>query len=1073
MNQSNLTMHTEGRHQILDTYFKQVEAIILARQHPISGLLPASTAITVHGDYTDAWVRDNVYSILAVWGLALAYRRQPGDHEGRTYRLEQSVVKLMRGLLTAMMKQSAKVERFKHTLDPLDALHAKFDTGSGEPVVGDDQWGHLQLDATALFCLMLGQMTASGLRIVFTPDEVDFVQNLVHYLGQAYHTPDYGIWERGHKMNEGQAELNASSLGMAKAALEALAGLDLYAGQGGAGSVIHVAADDIARTRDTLVSLLPRESESKETDAALLSVIGFPAFAVEDEALVILTRREIVGKLQGRYGCKRFLRDGHQTVVEDHERLHYEEGELAAFAHIESEWPLFFTYLLLDGLLRGDEAQAADYRARLESLFVERDGQRLLPELYYVPEEALAAERDAPGSQQRLPNDNLPLVWAQSLYILGALLGDGLLQPGDIDPLGRRFRPGRRLDPWIQVAVLAEDPTVQERLAAEGIQAQTLTQVAPIQVRQATQLTDALSQLGANAALGLSGRPPRQTGGLATSQVFQSRDGQCCVFLPACLKPRDFYLSLDNRLLVAELEAELAYIQRHWDQRGEPLLTLLITSPMLEADGHGALLSLLADLQDGGRQGVAVRTGTLDELLPEVGRARMELLAELEFSAPPLAGPPKASLDLRWNNPGRVPPITAEAWRREADNEVLKQQLAASRNPYAQMELLELLWERLGPDADSGCGGTIRVVVEAVFQRARRGRFWALIRRAAGLLEMVDDGLEDAVAAIVTRQHQLSVSRAYESESIIVRPLSGAEILARINADGETGPRERALLQEIVLFLGMLCKSDPGRFQGTLTLRVWRLLLLLTGQLARELELAEGEAFQRLLELSPHEVLVRLDRATAGDTEQALARLESLHRGAYTLGLSPVRFSAADDPGGVRDWRGWREANGVLTRLPGDFHPRVWEWLSYCSGVVIGDRLDPRNRLDSATLLADTTPAEKGFALRVEHLLNQIDAPEYRQLSIEALMALSALARANPELRVAGDVVLDVLIGTAVYLNWRADNPDVDGRQYNEHCADAWWEFYACPPHRVANAVMDALHRLLTAGHLQETSVAA
>jgi hypothetical protein len=46
---------------------QQVEAIILARQDPGTGLLPASTAVTVHGDYTHAWVRDNVYSILAVW----------------------------------------------------------------------------------------------------------------------------------------------------------------------------------------------------------------------------------------------------------------------------------------------------------------------------------------------------------------------------------------------------------------------------------------------------------------------------------------------------------------------------------------------------------------------------------------------------------------------------------------------------------------------------------------------------------------------------------------------------------------------------------------------------------------------------------------------------------------------------------------------------------------------------------------------------------------------------------------------------------------------------------------------
>ena len=92
----------------LDLYFQQVQGIILDRQDPISGLLPASTAVTAHGDYTDAWVRDNVYSILAAWGLALAYRRS-ADSEGRTYILEQSVVKLMRGLLVAMMRQAHKV----------------------------------------------------------------------------------------------------------------------------------------------------------------------------------------------------------------------------------------------------------------------------------------------------------------------------------------------------------------------------------------------------------------------------------------------------------------------------------------------------------------------------------------------------------------------------------------------------------------------------------------------------------------------------------------------------------------------------------------------------------------------------------------------------------------------------------------------------------------------------------------------------------------------------------------------------------------------------------------------------
>lgn len=376
----------------LEYYYQQIKTIILARQNPITGLLPASIAITAHGDYTDAWVRDNVYSILAVWGLALAYRKVDED-KGRTYELEHSVVKLMRGLLFAMMRQAHKVEKFKHTQSPLDALHAKYNTATGDIVVGDEEWGHLQLDATSIFVLMLAQMTSSGLQIIFTLDEVNFVQNLVYYIGRAYRTPDYGIWERGNKINHGNAELNASSIGMAKAALEAIDGLDLFGVGGSQASVIHVLPDEIARARITLESLLPRESASKEIDAALLSVISFPAFAVEDAHLRDRTRKEIMTKLEGKYGCKRFLRDGHQTVLEDTKRLHYEPWELKQFENIECEWPLFFTYLFLDGLFCGNQEQAKYYQERLEFLLVERDGLGLLPELYYVPAEFVEAEK--------------------------------------------------------------------------------------------------------------------------------------------------------------------------------------------------------------------------------------------------------------------------------------------------------------------------------------------------------------------------------------------------------------------------------------------------------------------------------------------------------------------------------------------------------------------------------------------------------------------------------------------------------------------------------------------------------
>lgn len=98
----------------LEKHYQTIHKVILSRQDPITGLLPASTAVNTHGNYTDAWVRDNVYSILSVWGLCLSFKKYDSKHQ-RTYVLSQSVVKLMRGLLIAMMRQSDRVEKFKHT----------------------------------------------------------------------------------------------------------------------------------------------------------------------------------------------------------------------------------------------------------------------------------------------------------------------------------------------------------------------------------------------------------------------------------------------------------------------------------------------------------------------------------------------------------------------------------------------------------------------------------------------------------------------------------------------------------------------------------------------------------------------------------------------------------------------------------------------------------------------------------------------------------------------------------------------------------------------------------------------
>lgn len=63
----------------------------------------------------------------------------------------------------------------------------------------------------------------------------------------AYRTPDFGVWERGNKTNDGKPELNSSSIGMVTAALEAMNGLNLFGSTGAEDSVIHVIPDEISR----------------------------------------------------------------------------------------------------------------------------------------------------------------------------------------------------------------------------------------------------------------------------------------------------------------------------------------------------------------------------------------------------------------------------------------------------------------------------------------------------------------------------------------------------------------------------------------------------------------------------------------------------------------------------------------------------------------------------------------------------------------------------------------------------------------------------------------------------------
>ncbi|XP_052901251.1 probable phosphorylase b kinase regulatory subunit alpha isoform X2 [Anopheles moucheti] len=621
----------------LDYYQRIVHRLIMRHQQPVTGLFPASPQ-TQH-----AWIRDNVYCILAVWGLSMAYKKIADQDEDRAkaYELEQCCVKLMRGLLMAMMNQKEKVERFKTSQNPLDSLHAKYSSRNGQIVVGDSEWGHLQIDAISLYLLILAQMTASGLQIVFSLDEVAFIQNLVFYIESAYCIPDYGIWERGDKSNHGQPELNASSIGMAKAALEAMNELDLFGARGGSGSVIHVLADEAHKCQAVLQSMLPRESNSKELDAGLLSVVGFPAFACDDPQLIETTQEAIITRLQGRYGCKRFLRDGYKTPKEDNTRLYYERWELRMFEKIECEWPLFFCYLILNKAFQNDKQAVTEYSQKLEEILVKtEEGMKLIPELYAVPEKAVAAEYQAPGSQQRVVVGRCPFLWGQSLYILGKLLQEGFLAVGELDPLNRRLGAQKKPDVVVQVVILAEDNDIRDKLAEHGIQVQTIADVAPIEVQPARVLSHLYTYLGRNKKLGLSGRKSRDVGILSTSKLYSLKD-RIFAFTPQFSDVNRFYIASDNELMIDLLKGEINFLKSAWQNLlGRPLLTLVLKTVHLDNNKVPlAMIQTMKKLKSGYISGTRVILGNLGDFINTSAITDLSFLGSQEDGYPDKLNP--------------------------------------------------------------------------------------------------------------------------------------------------------------------------------------------------------------------------------------------------------------------------------------------------------------------------------------------------------------------------------------------------------------------------------------------------
>jgi len=276
--------------------------------------------------------------------------------------------------------------------------------------------------------------------------------------------------------------------------------------------------------------------------------------------------------------------------------------------------------MILDHLFQGNTKEAKEYRARLETTLVNHELSngsvaKLVPELYYVPEDKIPEVRQNPQALVRLPNDNVPLVWAQSLMIVGDLILDEMITVGEIDPLGRRFRPLReKKDTLVQIVLVSEDETLQSTLSYYGLETETVEQISPVQIHQSHVLCDLYSALGKNKKMKLSGRPNRPIGSIGTCKVYRI-NGEIHVFTPIFMEVQKFYLTMDNDIIIGHFKDELQFVRNNWNLPGRPTMFLVLTKSMFNSVNRKNLLNLMVSLKSGVCNRVRVRLGRMKEMI--------------------------------------------------------------------------------------------------------------------------------------------------------------------------------------------------------------------------------------------------------------------------------------------------------------------------------------------------------------------------------------------------------------------------------------------------------------------------
>lgn len=92
-----------------------------------------------------------------------------------------------------------------------------------------------------------------------------------------------------------------------------------------------------------------------------------------------------------------------------------------------------------------------------------KDEYMKVPELYSVDQSRVTQEESDPGTQAQIPQGRIPFMWAQSLWVIGKLLKEKFIAPGELDPTNRRLPfDENRPEVIVQVFILELDANIKK-----------------------------------------------------------------------------------------------------------------------------------------------------------------------------------------------------------------------------------------------------------------------------------------------------------------------------------------------------------------------------------------------------------------------------------------------------------------------------------------------------------------------------------------------------------------------------------------------------------------------------------